>query len=68
MFLVLYFIGGTGTEFEMPGKVYRIVMSTLITSHMLIVAGTMDVQICCCDTASGAFTHTLSGHQGMSTL
>lgn len=49
----------------MPGKVYRTAMSSLATSHMLIAAGTEDVQVRLCDMASGAFAHTLSGHRGM---
>lgn len=40
-------------------------MSSLATSHMLIAAGTEDVQVRLCDIASGAFVHTLSGHRGM---
>lgn len=40
-------------------------MSSLATSHMLIAAGTEDVQVRLCDIASGASTHTLSGHRGM---
>ncbi|XP_050884888.1 WD repeat-containing protein ATCSA-1 isoform X2 [Lathyrus oleraceus] len=47
----------------MPGKVYKTAMSTLSTSHMLIAAGTEDVQVRLCDIASGAFAHTLSGHR-----
>ncbi|KAK7351584.1 hypothetical protein VNO77_11146 [Canavalia gladiata] len=50
-------------NFKMPGKVYRTAMSTLSTSHMLIAAGTEDVQVRLCDIASGAFAHTLSGHR-----
>ncbi|XP_022772919.1 DNA excision repair protein ERCC-8-like isoform X2 [Durio zibethinus] len=50
-------------NFKMPGKVYRTAMSTLATSHMLIAAGTEDVQVRLCDIASGAFAHTLSGHR-----
>eukprot|EP00268_Persea_americana_P059674 TRINITY_DN7356_c0_g1_i4.p1 TRINITY_DN7356_c0_g1~~TRINITY_DN7356_c0_g1_i4.p1 ORF type:complete len:135 (+),score=20.91 TRINITY_DN7356_c0_g1_i4:523-927(+) len=50
-------------NFEMPGKVYGIAMSPVATSHMLIAAGTEDVQVRLCDIASGAFTHTLSGHR-----
>ena len=53
-------------DFKMPGKVYRTAMSSLATSHMLIAAGTEDVQVRLCDIASGAFAHTLSGHRGMS--
>lgn len=53
-------------NFKMPGKVYRTAMSTLATSHMLIAAGTEDVQVRLCDISSGAFAHTLSGHRGMS--
>jgi len=34
-------------------------------SHTLIAAGTEDVQVRLCDIASGAFSHTLSGHRGM---
>lgn len=52
-------------DFKMPGKVYRTAMSPLATSHMLIAAGTEDVQVRLCDIASGAFAHTLSGHRGM---
>ncbi|XP_015900490.1 WD repeat-containing protein ATCSA-1 isoform X2 [Ziziphus jujuba] len=51
-------------NFKMPGKVYRTAMSSLATSHMLIAAGTEDVQVRLCDIASGAFAHTLSGHRG----
>ncbi|KAK4277405.1 hypothetical protein QN277_015409 [Acacia crassicarpa] len=50
-------------NFKMPGKVYRTAMSSLATSHMLIAAGTEDVQVRLCDIASGASTHTLSGHR-----
>ncbi|CAI0464585.1 unnamed protein product [Linum tenue] len=50
-------------NFKMPGKVYRAAMSPLATSHMLIAAGTEDVQVRLCDIASGAFSHTLSGHR-----
>ncbi|CAL5204795.1 unnamed protein product [Lathyrus oleraceus] len=50
-------------NFKMPGKVYKTAMSTLSTSHMLIAAGTEDVQVRLCDIASGAFAHTLSGHR-----
>ncbi|KAF3446550.1 hypothetical protein FNV43_RR11730 [Rhamnella rubrinervis] len=50
-------------NFKMPGKVYKIAMSSLATSHMLIAAGTEDVQVRLCDIASGAFAHTLSGHR-----
>ncbi|CAN6583092.1 unnamed protein product [Malus baccata var. baccata] len=50
-------------DFKMPGKVYRTTMSSLATSHMLIAAGTEDVQVRLCDIASGAFAHTLSGHR-----
>ncbi|KAK4779370.1 hypothetical protein SAY86_006898 [Trapa natans] len=49
-------------NFKMPGKVYTTAMSPLATSHMLIAAGTEDVQVRLCDIASGAFAHTLSGH------
>nr|DAD21312.1 TPA_asm: hypothetical protein HUJ06_022775 [Nelumbo nucifera] len=51
-------------DFKMPGKVYRTAMSSVATSHMLIAAGTEDVQVRLCDISSGAFTHTLSGHRG----
>ncbi|KAJ0024081.1 hypothetical protein Pint_08645 [Pistacia integerrima] len=51
-------------NFKMPGKVYRNAMSSLATSHMLIAVGTEDVQVRLCDIASGAFSHTLSGHRG----
>ncbi|KAG2698981.1 hypothetical protein I3760_07G172400 [Carya illinoinensis] len=50
-------------NFKMPGKVYRTAMSSVATSHMLIAAGTEDVQVRLCDIASGAFAHTLSGHR-----
>ncbi|KAG9147150.1 hypothetical protein Leryth_005385 [Lithospermum erythrorhizon] len=50
-------------NFKMPGKVYRTAMSSLATSHMLIAAGTEDVQVRLCDISSGAFAHTLSGHR-----
>lgn len=50
-------------DFRLPGKVYGIAMSSIATSHMLIAAGTEDVQVRLCDIASGAFTHTLSGHR-----
>lgn len=52
-------------NFKMPGKIYRTAMSSLATAHMLIAAGTEDVQVRLCDIASGAFAHTLSGHRGM---
>lgn len=52
-------------NFKLPGKVYRTAMSSLATSHMLIAAGTEDVQVRLCDISSGAFSHTLSGHRGM---
>ncbi|KAF5739445.1 DNA excision repair protein ERCC-8 isoform X1 [Tripterygium wilfordii] len=47
----------------MPAKVHRAARSLLATSHMLIAAGTEDVQVRLCDIASGAFAHTLSGHR-----
>ncbi|KAL9255900.1 WD repeat-containing protein, partial [Drosera capensis] len=50
-------------HFKIPGKVYRMAMSTLATSHMLIATGTEDVQARLCDIAAGAFAHTLSGHR-----
>ncbi|KAK4387605.1 WD repeat-containing protein ATCSA-1 [Sesamum angolense] len=50
-------------DFKMPGKVYRAAMSSIARSHMLIAAGTEDVQVRLCDIASGAFAHTLSGHR-----
>ncbi|KAJ9674215.1 hypothetical protein PVL29_023647 [Vitis rotundifolia] len=50
-------------NFKMPGKIYRTAMSSLATAHMLIAAGTEDVQVRLCDIASGAFAHTLSGHR-----
>ncbi|KAE9458784.1 hypothetical protein C3L33_09307, partial [Rhododendron williamsianum] len=53
-------------NFKLPGKVYTTAMSSLATSHMLIAAGTEDVQVRLCDIASGAFSHTLSGHRGPS--
>lgn len=52
-------------NFKLPGKVYKTAMSTLATTHMLIAAATEDVQVRLCDVASGAFSHTLSGHRGM---
>lgn len=55
-------------NFKMPGKVYRTAMSSIARSHMLIAAGTEDVQVRLCDIASGAFAHTLSGHRGMEIL
>ncbi|KAM1118821.1 hypothetical protein ACFX2I_043089 [Malus domestica] len=51
-------------DFKMSGKMYWTAMSPLATSHMLIAAGTEDVQVRLCDIASGAFAHTLSGHRG----
>lgn len=51
-------------NFKMPGKVYKTAMSPVATSHMLIAAGTEDVQVRLCDISSGAFAHTLSGHRG----
>ncbi|KAL1821870.1 hypothetical protein ACET3Z_016739 [Daucus carota] len=50
-------------NFKMPGKVYKTAMSALSTSHMLIAVGSEDVQVRLCDIASGAFSHTLSGHR-----
>ncbi|KAJ0976752.1 hypothetical protein J5N97_012226 [Dioscorea zingiberensis] len=50
-------------DFKMPGKVYGTAMSAIATTHMLIAAGSEDVQVRLCDIASGAFTHTLSGHR-----
>uniref|UniRef100_A0A1J3H926 DNA excision repair protein ERCC-8 n=1 Tax=Noccaea caerulescens TaxID=107243 RepID=A0A1J3H926_NOCCA len=50
-------------DFKMPGKVYRTAMSSLAMSHTLIATGTEDVQVRLCDIASGAFSHTLSGHR-----
>ncbi|KAH9606184.1 hypothetical protein KSS87_009514 [Heliosperma pusillum] len=50
-------------NFKMPGKVYKTSMSPVATTHMLIAAGTEDVQVRLCDIASGAFAHTLSGHR-----
>ncbi|XP_073000380.1 WD repeat-containing protein ATCSA-1 [Typha latifolia] len=56
-------------DFKMPGKVYGTSMSSIATAHMLIAAGSADVQVRLCDIASGAFTHTLSGHRdGVMTL
>lgn len=51
-------------NFKMPGKVYRNAMSPIARSHMLIAAGTEDVQVRLCDMGTGAFAHTLSGHRG----
>lgn len=50
-------------DFKMPGKVYGTAMSSVASTHMLIAAGSEDVQVRLCDIASGAFTHTLSGHR-----
>uniref|UniRef100_A0A0D3EWH3 Uncharacterized protein n=1 Tax=Oryza barthii TaxID=65489 RepID=A0A0D3EWH3_9ORYZ len=50
-------------DFKMPGKVYSAAMSPIATTHMLIATGSADVQVHLCDIASGAFTHTLSGHR-----
>ncbi|KAL8487666.1 hypothetical protein ACS0TY_023673 [Phlomoides rotata] len=50
-------------NFKMPGKVYRNAMSPIARSHMLIAAGTEDVQVRLCDMGTGAFAHTLSGHR-----
>lgn len=56
-------------DFKMPGKVYGTAMSSVATTHMLIAVGSADVQVRLCDIASGAFTHTLSGHRdGVMTL
>ncbi|XP_020592758.1 DNA excision repair protein ERCC-8-like [Phalaenopsis equestris] len=56
-------------EYKMPGKVYGTAMSSIASTHMLIAAGSADVQVRLCDIASGAFTHTLSGHHdGVMTL
>ncbi|EPS68342.1 hypothetical protein M569_06428, partial [Genlisea aurea] len=49
-------------NFKMPGKVYRTAMSSIAKSHMLIATGTEDAEVRLCDIASGASTHTLSGH------
>lgn len=51
-------------QFNMPGKVYAIAMSTIATTHMLVAAGTEDERVRLCDLATGACTHTLSGHRG----
>lgn len=51
-------------NFKMPGKVYKTAMSPLADSHMLLAAGSEDVQVRLCDLSSGAFTHMLSGHRG----
>ena len=51
-------------DFKMPGKVHGVSMSSIATSHMLIAAGSSDVQVRLCDISSGAFTHTLAGHRG----
>lgn len=50
-------------NFKMPGRVYKTAMSPLANSHMLLAAGTEDVQVRLCDISSGAFTHMLSGHR-----
>ena len=52
-------------QFKMPGKVYAIAMSAMATTHMLVAAGTEDVRVRLCDLATGACTHTLSGHRGI---
>ncbi|XP_048444352.1 uncharacterized protein LOC125479247 [Pyrus x bretschneideri] len=39
-------------DFKMPGKVYGTAMSPLATSHMLVAAGTEDVQVRLCDITS----------------
>jgi hypothetical protein len=49
----------------MSKKVYAISMSSLATTHMLIATGTEDTRVRLCDIASGAFTHTLTGHRGL---
>ncbi|CAM6087515.1 unnamed protein product [Calypogeia fissa] len=51
------------TQFKMDGKVYAVGMSPVAATHMLIAAGTEDPRVRLCDIASGAFTHTLSGHR-----
>jgi len=51
-------------DFKMPGKVFTAAMSPIATTHMLIATGSADVQVRLCDIASGAFTHSLSGHHG----
>lgn len=51
-------------QFNMPGKVYAIAMSNIATTHMLVAAGTEDERVRLCDLATGACTHTLSGHRG----
>ncbi|MCO5566493.1 hypothetical protein L7F22_020170 [Adiantum nelumboides] len=50
-------------QFNMSRKVYAVSMSNLSTTHMLIATGTEDTKIRLCDIASGAFTHTLTGHR-----
>eukprot|EP00250_Pteridium_aquilinum_P033507 c575_g1_i1 orf=3-794(-) len=50
-------------QFNMSKKVYSISMSNLATTHMLIATGTEDTRVRLCDIASGAFTHTLTGHR-----
>ncbi|KAJ1696022.1 hypothetical protein LUZ63_012720 [Rhynchospora breviuscula] len=50
-------------DYKLPAKVYGIAMSSIATSHTLIATATADVQVRLCDLASGAFSHTLSGHR-----
>ncbi|KAJ3687434.1 hypothetical protein LUZ61_016598 [Rhynchospora tenuis] len=50
-------------DYKLPAKVYGIAMSAFATTHTLIATATADVQVRLCDLASGAFTHTLSGHR-----
>lgn len=52
------------SQFKMGGKVYAVGMSPIAATHMLIAAGTEDPRVRLCDIASGAFTHTLTGHRG----
>ena len=63
-FVGMVFLSQVVMDFKMPGKVYSAAMSPIATTHMLIATGSADVQVRLCDIASGAFTHTLSGHHG----
>lgn len=64
VFVCIVLLSQVVMEFKMPGKVYTAAMSPTATTHMLIATGSADVQVRLCDIASGAFTHTLSGHRG----
>ncbi|KZV45120.1 DNA excision repair protein ERCC-8-like [Dorcoceras hygrometricum] len=49
-------------NFKMPGKVYKIAMSSQARSHMLIATGTEDVQVRLCDIASGTEDVQIAHH------